>query len=180
VAKFGLGQMSYGRKVGWKAIARHLCAGVAVGAIAACHTQFESRAASDYAGYPHRVIVAVPSGFGGFLVRDIETCGIAAVSAPNFENGAAASNGHPTEGDGLLTYRTVGNVSNVRNAFGVTRTEVTADIVEAQFAELPSRRTVWRGRFQIGRTLSSLDNAALDLVRRFAEDGILRACSGKL
>ncbi len=167
----------------------------AVATLSGCAITVESKAVSDYAGIPKRMLVVGPPYYGGGIdpeVRGMEaglkqqlgTCGIAVdlsdmgLQAANDVVGRLKGGDLAGRYDAVMRLRPVGSFS-IRN-YGYT--QLNSVKYEALVTEQPSGRAVFRGRFELGVTAqfgtpgNRGRNMAQALVRQLAKDRTIRSC----
>jgi hypothetical protein len=167
-------------------LARIIRVVAAIALTSACTTHFDSRAASDYAGHPHRVAIrlvnyivalepSVMQQFEDTLTHSLEVCGISVVRGLQPVTTATTVANPATDADAELI---LGSVSYTRGGPGHL---VQDEKFEVKFVDLPTRRIVWRGTFSISNAFWPYQpgpEAARDLVARLAADGTLKDCKG--
>lgn len=180
--------MSHGS---WRAIG--LLATIAT--VSGCGVTVESKAVSDYAGMPKRMLVVGSPDYGGGidperramevgLKQKLGACGIAVDLSDVIPHAANDLVGRLKSGDlvgrydAVMRLRPVGSLSF--RQYGST--SLNSVKYEALVTEQPSGRAVFRGRFELGVTAqfgtpgSRGRDAAEALVRQLAKDQTIRSC----
>jgi hypothetical protein len=156
--------------------------------VSACASDLKSNAAKDYSANPRRIriipkyspIIAnkYSEEFLAQLQKSLELCG-STVTMSNPDSAEFKASNMDFDADFYI--RSIGYTVTVSSLPTVPRS-IDAQKFEAFFVDEPSHRIVWRGTFTVSTvSLSSAEPSRIapDIVRRLAEDGILKSCPTK-
>lgn len=160
-----------------------------IAAVAGCTPNVESRAVSDYNGYPQRLLIVITRG----IPQDLDQWASFRTALPHFLNSCGITN-DIVDNTRLETFeipptlRTTPFMSNPDavlkvKQIGVLHISINGNIYgpnsrvkyDGVITEQPSGRAVWRGQFYMGTGTKT----AIALGQQLARDGILKACLGK-
>ncbi len=166
----------------------------AIATVSGCAVTVESRAVSDYAGTPKRMLIVVSPDRAEItperramevgLKQQLGACNVEVDLSYAGSQGANDIVGRLRGGDLVGRYDAVMRLHPVGSfsfrQYGVTR--LSSVKYEALVTEQPSGRAVFRGRFSLGVTAqfgtvgSRGRDAAEALLRQLAKDGTIRSC----